>query len=125
MTGEKGAAFFKQSFELKIKGDLIPEGAAEAKRIQQIPQPAPRMTEKQHRTDPVMPDQPGGIDAGHAGKTLPRCGLLATATAIECVGRESEAADRVVEPGDDRHLGLSGGIEEPKDPSISGGVAAQ
>ena len=29
MTGEKGAAFFKQSFELKIKGDLIPEAAAE------------------------------------------------------------------------------------------------
>ena len=28
-TGEKGAAFFKQSFELKIKGDLIPEAAAE------------------------------------------------------------------------------------------------
>jgi hypothetical protein len=25
VTGEKGAAFFKQSFELKIKGDLIPE----------------------------------------------------------------------------------------------------
>ena len=24
-----GAAFFKQSFELKIKGDLIPEAAAE------------------------------------------------------------------------------------------------
>ena len=24
VTGEKGAAFFKQSFELKIKGDLIP-----------------------------------------------------------------------------------------------------
>ena len=29
MTGEKGAAFFKQSFELKIKGALIPESAAE------------------------------------------------------------------------------------------------
>ncbi|MFZ4778462.1 MAG: hypothetical protein ACOYM3_24085, partial [Terrimicrobiaceae bacterium] len=29
VTGEKGAAFFKQSFELKIKGDLIPEAAAE------------------------------------------------------------------------------------------------
>ena len=29
MTGEKGSAFFKQSFELKIKGDLIPEAAAE------------------------------------------------------------------------------------------------
>ena len=29
LTGEKGAAFFKQSFELKIKGDLIPEAAAE------------------------------------------------------------------------------------------------
>ncbi|MCX6971761.1 MAG: hypothetical protein NTV93_16630 [Verrucomicrobia bacterium] len=29
VTGEKGAAFFKQSFELKIKGDLIPESAAE------------------------------------------------------------------------------------------------
>jgi hypothetical protein len=29
VTGEKGASFFKQSFELKIKGDLIPESAAE------------------------------------------------------------------------------------------------
>ena len=29
VTGEKGASFFKQSFELKIKGDLIPEAAAE------------------------------------------------------------------------------------------------
>ena len=29
VTGEKGAAFFKQSFELKLKGDLIPESAAE------------------------------------------------------------------------------------------------
>ncbi len=29
VTGEKGAAFFKQSFELKIKGDLIPEAATE------------------------------------------------------------------------------------------------
>jgi hypothetical protein len=29
VTGEKGATFFKQSFELKIKGDLIPEAAAE------------------------------------------------------------------------------------------------
>jgi hypothetical protein len=29
VTGENGAAFFKQSFELKIKGDLIPEVAAE------------------------------------------------------------------------------------------------
>jgi hypothetical protein len=29
VTGDKGAAFFKQSFELKIKGDLIPEAAAE------------------------------------------------------------------------------------------------
>jgi hypothetical protein len=26
-----GAAFFKQSFELKIKGDLIPEAATEEK----------------------------------------------------------------------------------------------
>ena len=25
VTGEKGAAFFKRSFEFKIKGDLIPE----------------------------------------------------------------------------------------------------
>jgi len=30
VTGEKGAAFFKQSFELKIKGDLIPEAAVES-----------------------------------------------------------------------------------------------
>jgi hypothetical protein len=30
VVGEKGARFFKQSFELKIKGDLIPEAAAEA-----------------------------------------------------------------------------------------------
>jgi hypothetical protein len=29
VVGEKGAAFFKQSFELKIKGDLIPEAAVE------------------------------------------------------------------------------------------------
>ena len=29
VVGEKGAAFFKQSFELKIKGDLIPESAVE------------------------------------------------------------------------------------------------
>ena len=29
VTGEKGASFFKQSFELKIKGDLIPEASAE------------------------------------------------------------------------------------------------
>ena len=29
VTGEKGASFFKQSFELKIKGDMIPEAAAE------------------------------------------------------------------------------------------------
>ena len=29
VTGEKGASFFKQSFELKIKGDLIPEATAE------------------------------------------------------------------------------------------------
>ena len=29
VTGEKGAAFFKQSFELKNKGDLIPKAAAE------------------------------------------------------------------------------------------------
>ena len=29
VTGEKGARFFKQSFELKIKGDLIPEAAEE------------------------------------------------------------------------------------------------
>ena len=29
VTGEKGAAFFEQSFELKIKGGLIPEAAAE------------------------------------------------------------------------------------------------
>ena len=29
VTGEKGATFFKQSFELKVKGDLIPESAAE------------------------------------------------------------------------------------------------
>jgi hypothetical protein len=28
-VGDKGAQFFKQSFELKIKGDLIPEAAAE------------------------------------------------------------------------------------------------
>ena len=29
VTGEKGVRFFKQSFELKIKGDLIPEAAVE------------------------------------------------------------------------------------------------
>jgi hypothetical protein len=29
VTGENGASFFKQSFELKIKGGLIPEAAAE------------------------------------------------------------------------------------------------
>ena len=29
VTGEKGVACFKQSFELKIKGDVIPEAAAE------------------------------------------------------------------------------------------------
>ena len=29
LTGEKGVRFFKQSFELKIKGDLIPEAAVE------------------------------------------------------------------------------------------------
>ena len=29
VTGEKGVAFFKQSFELKIKGDMISEAAAE------------------------------------------------------------------------------------------------
>jgi hypothetical protein len=29
VVGKRGAAFFKQSFELKIKGDLIPEAAAE------------------------------------------------------------------------------------------------
>jgi hypothetical protein len=29
VTGENGASFFKQSFELKIKGSLIPEAAAE------------------------------------------------------------------------------------------------
>ena len=29
VVGEKGASFFKQSFELKIKGDLIPEAAVE------------------------------------------------------------------------------------------------
>jgi hypothetical protein len=29
VTGDKGAAFFKQNFELKIKGDLIPEAPAE------------------------------------------------------------------------------------------------
>lgn len=29
VTGEKGARFFKQSFELKIKGDLIPEASVE------------------------------------------------------------------------------------------------
>jgi len=29
VTGEKGAAFFKRSFEFKIQGDLIPEAAAE------------------------------------------------------------------------------------------------
>ena len=29
VTGEKGARFFKQSFELKIKGDLIPEAVVE------------------------------------------------------------------------------------------------
>ena len=28
-TGEKGTSFFKQSIEFKIKGDLIPEAAAE------------------------------------------------------------------------------------------------
>jgi hypothetical protein len=28
-VGEEGARFFKQSFELKIKGDLIPEAAVE------------------------------------------------------------------------------------------------
>ena len=30
VVGEKGAQFFKQSFELKIKGDLIPESAVES-----------------------------------------------------------------------------------------------
>lgn len=29
VVGERGSAFFKQSFELKIKGDLIPEAAVE------------------------------------------------------------------------------------------------
>jgi hypothetical protein len=29
VSGEKGAKFFKQSFELKIKGDLIPEASVE------------------------------------------------------------------------------------------------
>ena len=29
VTGENEVAFFKQSFELKIKGELIPEAAAE------------------------------------------------------------------------------------------------
>ena len=29
VTGEKGVRFFKQSFESKIKGDLIPEAAVE------------------------------------------------------------------------------------------------
>lgn len=29
VAGEKGAKFFKQSFELKIKGDLIPEASVE------------------------------------------------------------------------------------------------
>ena len=29
VTGEKGVACFKQSFELKIKGNLTPESAAE------------------------------------------------------------------------------------------------
>ena len=29
VAGEKGAEFFKQSFELKIKGDLIPEASVE------------------------------------------------------------------------------------------------
>jgi len=29
VVGDRGAAFFKQSFELKIKGDMIPEAAAE------------------------------------------------------------------------------------------------
>ena len=29
-VGDKGAQFFKQSFELKIKGDLIPESAVES-----------------------------------------------------------------------------------------------
>ena len=30
ILGDKGAAFFKQSFELKIKGDMIPESAVES-----------------------------------------------------------------------------------------------
>jgi hypothetical protein len=30
IVGDKGAAFFKQSFELKIKGDMIPESAVES-----------------------------------------------------------------------------------------------
>jgi 20S proteasome alpha/beta subunit len=29
-VGDKGAQFFKQSFELKIKGDMIPESAVES-----------------------------------------------------------------------------------------------
>ena len=29
-VGEKGAQFFKQSFELKIKGDMIPESTVES-----------------------------------------------------------------------------------------------
>ncbi|MEI6493178.1 MAG: hypothetical protein WCO94_11570 [Verrucomicrobiota bacterium] len=29
VTGENGASFFKQSFDLRIKGDLIPEAADE------------------------------------------------------------------------------------------------